>query len=65
MYPASNDIREVVMSCVAKQDQSDKLRFVRYCCLRNLGVYKKQTTLPNIDKQIELVAPYPVWSNID
>ena len=53
------------MFCVAKRDQPDKPRFVTDCRLRNPAVSKKQTPLPNIDKLIELVAAYPVWSKID
>ena len=65
MYRAPNDKNAVVMFCIAKRDQPDKARFVTDCRLRNLGVYKKQTPLPNIGKLIELVATYPVWSKID
>ena len=64
MYPASNK-NGVVMFCVAKGDQPDKPSFVTDYHLRNLGVYKKQTPLPNIDELIELVAAYLVWSKID
>ena len=65
MYRAPNDKNAVVMFCIAKRDQPDKARFVTDCRLRNLGVYKKQTPLPNIGKLIELVVTYPVWSKID
>ena len=65
MYPADNDKNAVVMCYVAKRDQPDILRFVTDCHLRNLAVYKKQTPLPNIDEVIELVAVYPIWSNMD
>ena len=65
MYPAPNNKNTVVMFCVAKRDQADKPRFVTDCRLRNLAIYKKQTPLPNIDKLIELVATYSVWSKID
>ena len=34
-------------------------------CLYSLAIYKKQTLLLNIDKLIELVAAYPIWSKID
>ena len=53
------------MFCVTKRDQLDKSSFVTYCRLKNLAVYKKQTPLPNNDELIELVAAYPIWSNID
>ena len=53
------------MFCVAERDQPYKPRFVTDCRLRNLAIYKKQTPLPNINKLIELVAAYPVWSKID
>ena len=65
MCPAPNNKNAVVMFCVVKQYQADKPRFVRDCCLSNQAVYKKQTLLHNIDKQIELVAVYQVWSKID
>ena len=55
----------MVIFCVAKRDQPDKPRFVTDCRLRKQAVYKKQTPLLNIDKLIELVAAYPVWSKID
>ena len=65
MYPSPNDKNAVVMFCVSKRVQPDKPRFVTNCRLRKLGGYKKQTPLSNIDKLIELVATYPVWSKID
>ena len=65
MYPALNNKNAVVMYCAAKRDQLDKPRVVTDCRLRNLAVYKKQTSLPNIDELIALVATYPVWSNIN
>ena len=65
MYPSPNNKNTVVMFCIAKQDQADKPSFVTDCRLRNLAVYKKQTPLPNVDKLIELVAAYPVWSKMD
>ena len=58
MYLARNDKNTVLMFCVAKHDQPNKLRFVTDCCVRNLPVYKKQTPLHNIDEVIELVAAY-------
>ena len=60
MYPTSNDKNAVIMFCVAKRDQPNKPRFVTDCCLRNLGIYKNQTPLPNINELIELVAANPV-----
>ena len=35
------------------------------CRLRNPAIYNKQTPLLNINKVIELVTAYPVWSKID
>ena len=60
MYPAVNNKNAVVMFCVAKRDQLYKPRFVTDCHLRNLAIYKKETSLPNIDELIELVDADPV-----
>ena len=65
MYPAPDNKNAAVMFCIIKQDQLDKPRFVTNCHLRNLAIYKKRTPLSNIDKLIELVATYSVWSKID
>ena len=65
MYLAFKNKNAVVMFCLAKRDQPDKLKFVTDYRLRNLVFYKKQTPLFNFDKLIELVAAYPVWSTID
>ena len=65
MYPAPNDKNTVVMFYIAKRDQPNKPRFVTDCHLRNLAIYKIQTPLSNIDKLIQLVTTYSVWSKID
>ena len=65
MYPALNYKNTVIMFCIAKLDLLNKSRFVTDCHLKNLAVYEKQTLLSNIDKLIELVATYSVWSKID
>ena len=49
MYLAPNDKNAVVMFSVAKRDQPDKPRFVTDCRLKNVTVYKKHTSLSNID----------------
>ena len=65
MYTSLNDNNAIVVLCVANRDQLDKPRFVTDSRLKNLAVYKMQTQLPNIDKLIELVTAYLVWSKID
>ena len=65
LYHATNDKNAVVLFCAAKLHKVDKPRFVTDCCLRNLAIYMKQTSLPKIDKLIELVAVYQVCSLMD
>ena len=65
MDHASNNKNLVIKICVVKQYQSDQPMFVPYCPVRNVAVYKGQTSLPNIDRLTELVATYQVWSKID
>ena len=64
MYLAPIEQNIVIMFCVVKRNQPDQPRFVTDYYLRNFAIYKKQTLLPNIDKRIELVTTYPVWSKI-
>ena len=47
------------------RDPPDKLRFVIRNRLSNLGVYNKQTPLPNINDLIDLVTACPLYSKID
>ena len=65
MYPAPIKANTVVMCCIAIGDQLYTTRLVRGGHQGNLVLYKKPTALPNIDKVIELVSAYPVWTNID
>ena len=60
MYTTPNDQNGVIMFCVTKQDQPNKPRFITYCGLKKVVLYKKEILLPNTNKLIELVAAYPV-----